>query len=663
MIQSLHIYGSFYSKGAEHLYTYVAPGTTAPDVSVNNYIFDFRSYVGFVSQCYALWCTAEGWWISVLAINKKHDDRQGLVEVAFCLGKNRPKNGAEAVKFLDCAINDFVHNKPAYYETQETTKIENFGPSQHFWNDAETQQWLEAHPLELVPYTQCRPFTLGEMPTPVYRAYATPDELASALNFLSQSSYGGACRVFLVPSDEAEKVVGMKRIVETLKRIFTIECPSGVQCNQPEANEGDRLTVTYTKSGFEPIIEHIAVGDTSRGSLNGTTYTLNSAEQLRLPFKKRVYIICRGNGLEISDVKVLCNGSELKKDEATNHFYYDASEGVEKVKVSVTHSDYKKNEAEHRINKNRQEITIDLKQKDYNVIFEVGNLQFSAGSISKGSTEFVTLEKHGAQISDSSVRVKVGSSSASPYGVGSTGGRAPQPVDKSDLIEDLLEWKNTVIKGATFVVIGIFLCYGLYALGCWLEVGRAPWPFNQELKDSTIVDSTATLYPAEEDSVKQKEQEQFETEDTTYLKREDTWKKSALKSDKYKMLIDFITNGQIDDILACEWFLEGGPVNGYWLSIAEYLRQAQDPTNKSAVADIVKANAGRGENVTLSNMKDQLQGFYNHRNASGGGAVVPQGSGGHQGDGGAGGGNGRQGGGGGSGHQGGGGGGGRIFSD
>lgn len=99
-----------------------------------------------------------------------------------------------------------------------------------------------------------------------------------------------------------------------------------------------------------------------------------------------------------------------------------------------------------------------------------------------------------------------------------------------------------------------------------------------------------------------------------------------MKSAKYKTLMDYIANGQIDEILAQDWFPEGSEVNGYWTAIIRDLKKIKESgktTDFVSASKIVRENSGNGENVTLSNMYRRIEELAYHNQAkrqAGGGA-------------------------------------------
>lgn len=476
MINTLHIHGSFYGKAPQHLYTY---GEGAQKTTWQNYIWDTRPYTANIPQCYALWCTADGWWISVLAMNGKHSGgkRTGIVEMAFCLGHNRPKNGREAIKFLDGAINDFVHSKPELDPLLDVKKIENFGPGCHFWKDADTQQWLTTHPLELVPCSQGHPFNLGVMPVPAFRTYSSSEELATFLTSLGQKGYEQYARIFLVTSADGDKMRDRADYFDAplALNLLTIHCPIGVQCVQTEAKEGDELMVTYKKEGFEPIVKHILAGDATYGTASDSAYGLFPASQIGLRFCRRIYVDCHDEkGMAVNNARVFCNGLKLEQDMETLKLYHDCPENETSVKLRVSHENYETYDKIYEIRQNRQQITIPLVLKGYNVVLKIDEATLKAERVKVGSLEYCSLMKHGARISGDTIFLNVV--------------RVPQTLElepeahapskfaivKSKFLEELKH--NNILQGVTIGAIVMF-SYLFYSIYCWNALYHNPWPF------------------------------------------------------------------------------------------------------------------------------------------------------------------------------------------
>ena len=95
------------------------------------------------------------------------------------------------------------------------------------------------------------------------------------------------------------------------------------------------------------------------------------------------------------------------------------------------------------------------------------------------------------------------------------------------------------------------------------------------------------------------------------MKTSNIWDKESITSDQYRTLIDFITNGQVDEILNTDWF-NAGDANALWIQIYDTMKSHRE--KKEAIRGALQA-ASVNEKVMLETLNNRLQEIVNEQSA------------------------------------------------
>lgn len=160
---------------------------------------------------------------------------------------------------------------------------------------------------------------------------------------------------------------------------------------------------------------------------------------------------------------------------------------------------------------------------------------------------------------------------------------------------------SSPLKYVLYGLCGLIGIYLLYATVMAWSAGVA-WPFNSAAEKEQI---------AQEDSIKQEapqgaESATAETEDINYMRSTTSWDINKLKSQKYRQLADYIRTGNVDAIVAAQWFnaLDEPPA---FCDINNILRSLT-PERKTEASDIMKSS---GDIVNLSDIYSRLKSLNN----------------------------------------------------
>lgn len=581
-IKIIDVFGQFYKKGSDHYYTYYN-GIGDSDNKWKRFINDPRILPENVNKCYALWCTDEGWWISALIQPNPHDDRGGLAEVAFCLGGNRPSDGKQAILFLDRALQFFIASRPIL-SAEDVAKFD----KARFWNDEETIYWLNSNPLDLVPCYLRLSTLSGMLGNPAFRTYSSEEELYNTFTSLSQSGYEQYSRVFVVPSDFSTYMSSRATDITTavpLKIIYKIELLDPVHCsaNKTEINDGEIIKIVYQKEGFEPSESNIVVGGNSQfGYIDGNVFYVNDASTAGVEFYKLLYVRCKDeNGVTISNTKVSILGRDLNVDPVSG--LHSVLLHPQKINdFNVSHSDYNSKNVHIKDSelRNRGTIEVTLSAKGYSVRFLVGSQWINAQeSVLSGTTLYYDLMKYGKR-NGNIIEITLPAQNNSNLASGKPGISDYESPHEKGNHKSGKSLKDSIVWYTKWCSIALLLIYLIYALGCVFFVDRAPWPFTDDYEKTYVhkcthngCTSNNCLSSGDCICTCPACQQEKEISDTKYLKQNDIWVRSQLKSNKYKNLIDYICNAQIESILSqAPWFPEDN-TNGYWNKVLESLQK------------------------------------------------------------------------------------------
>ncbi len=147
-----------------------------------------------------------------------------------------------------------------------------------------------------------------------YRTSISIQELESIFSFPSQPEYSAyRCIIVVSASSSLRPGVKMPRITSQVKKLYTVVCPEGVTASTTQVYDGDRLTLTYTKEGFNTHTETIVAGTPAAYvKPDGSTLLARTAAQTGIRFIRRVGLkVTSAKGTDINGFTVSVNGRSI----------------------------------------------------------------------------------------------------------------------------------------------------------------------------------------------------------------------------------------------------------------------------------------------------------------------------------------------------------------
>ncbi len=432
-IKIAQISGQFYSKGNDNYYTYAVSKELSKDTSWKRYFFDLRRIINGIDKAYVIWHTDQGWWIGVCVKNDKHDESGGYAEIAFCLGNSRPENGREIIDFLDKAVDYFLTKRENLILAGEV--VNSNSDVRKLWKDEDTKGWLEKNSPRLKTCSRFSQFAQdGGF---AYRTYSTDEELGTALTQLSQSGYEKYANIFIIRKEDKNKITKAECIDDKIRirrRLHIKNATDGV-ANETEANEGDYISVIYTKAGYKSQKRDVSVGDKRYGDIQDDVFVIKEAKDVCSPikfYKEVSFKVTNEAGKELKDAYIIIGkdkwkniGQKISIYEGNNlkiqcEGYEDKDISIEELKTGniklekkkiclITKKDGKQeslleysigskeyNDFEKKGAKEQSNGSLILYK--YSVKFKVGDSTFnSKEEVIKGSKEYKVLKKEGAK--------------------------------------------------------------------------------------------------------------------------------------------------------------------------------------------------------------------------------------------------------------------------
>ena len=571
------------------------------DNSWVRHLFNPRDHVrpllsdGTDNKCFSLWYDdIYGWYYGEIR-QSPTDARDGYVMTALCTGKSVITNGDDVLKSFN-ELGSLFFGKD--YQTPKDL--------QEKCADG-VKEAISSLKLSVSTSTNSDIKKEGN----AYRIYHSKDELSLFFQYPIQSEYSKFDRIFFIPSSSAtaSNKSGYHEIKTPIQKVYNVTLPNNgnVTTNKQTVFDGDTIEITYHKAYCEDTIVSLPIDGNNNKYLTyqGKSISINDAAKAGVKFQRFIQIKVsseRGTSL-VSIIKYSSKACpSIKYD--IDHNGYIFPDGCKKYIIHFSADGYEGKDVELKdedFNTGLKQVSLKSKSQVYRVLLKTEDGVVS-GNISVNTDDpLYTYIKNASQKGESLIYKGF----SRPHG--------PVPKRKTSAFKKILY--------ILIVILGIWLLYAGY---CLLDADSTPWPFNSG-KNDLPVDSISTTV---DDSTR------TDTigcaQDIKYMKKEDTWDKKKIKSEKYKRLCDFIIKGQIDEITKVAWFDDLGNTNSYWqnkdgngiFDILKSIKDEDDLTQKGIAEQDMK-DCSVGDKIKLSLLKKKLQDLLKEGSATASSSVLP----------------------------------------
>lgn len=280
------------------------------------------------SECYILQDLPEGHLFSLIARNPLKPAGDGYEMISVMVDAGCSLTGKQLMAL-------FASLKKSLIDQAEVTE--------QSVTDALTTAQIPQEPVRLSSWIHI-PAPEGKMrEEAAYRTYISTNDLATILSFPSQPDYAPYRCVIVVPATASLRPgVKMPRITAAIRRQYTIVAPEGVTVSADRAFDGDRITVTFAKPGFDSRSETIIVGNPSAFTrIEGSTLKIKAPSECGIRFVRKVKLeILSAKGGAVKGYTVAVNGRSVNTMEPYVEFSEkDLAEGAT-VEIKVASNNY-----------------------------------------------------------------------------------------------------------------------------------------------------------------------------------------------------------------------------------------------------------------------------------------------------------------------------------
>lgn len=526
---------------------------------------------------YALWANDSGYYYSYVFRNKK-DFRGGYAIITLQLARGYKLKGADVLAVLRQLYVLLVEQ-----DSRTDMQVE-----------ALLRQWALPRLKQVNTAFKMNP-SGGE----AYCLFQSEAGLVERFSYIDQDAYRDYRIVWLVqnqPSALAADTAAFKCIKSPVVRKLTMVKPEGVNVSilaRLGANyccPGDSIKITYKKPGFEDVAKSCRVENNALMTLTDEEVVFKSAKDAGVSFSKTLRVRVMKNQENI-------RSSEVAKVNVVAKVRTQAGESAKQMAYNASTSCFETKMTE-------DEIMSLIPDKPIMVSAKMGEA---------GTSIDVQSNQIGLQYMNAPKLVlRVAPPVRHPLPA-DDGQKDPFAVER--LPERKPKWWHYALQGVVciFALIGLFTtCKAAYG---WI-VDNPDTKANDTVTEIPVPDgnagnseTTAANQPAAETS--NKPQAALEADDLNYLRGNDEWNPSEIKSEKYKKLLDDAKQGRWKSFADEANFKV--PNNKYQ-SVADKIRSLYSQQRGNQVADALRNDVSQGiiNLETISNSLKELQNRINN---------------------------------------------------
>lgn len=439
------------------------------------------------------------------------------------------------------------------------------------------------------------------------RTFMSSSELARQLSFCRQKEYAGCGFILFIPATVSMYPDRQLPVIaEPLSTRLIVVAPYGVTPSEPTVALTDRLSLTYTRDGFDSVKVEFEVGDTNRYvRISTPALVVNTASHAGIMFRTSVrYTVTDGvTGNSVPGFTLLINGrTASRSDDSFEITDRDFNAGEANITVSST------NYATWSLALKPSGLAT-LSPLDIRLMPDSGEfvlrLDFGGGriiehplSIEKGTTEYSNLragnfhgfrahriavsrpETYHIDLSAPAAVAESPKAALNPVNIS----RAEQPTDTDPSTghdddhhaparRRKLSWRKIMLLVALLLLIAAAVWFIFFHTSG--EKSPATTPDTEVSVTDTITAAAApdTLpQPAPQPAQPAQPAQPDETADLAYLNASKVWRLDSLRSDRYRSLITTLTTGNLDSIARHPYFATpGAATNNRAIDIVEFI--------------------------------------------------------------------------------------------
>lgn len=242
-----------------------------PDAIVRNFMS--------ARECYVMWQNPMGHYFGIITADPM-DPRAGRVMVTIMVDNGDAVAGRAIFSALSGLKKAFLEDR--LLSDDAVRKV------------LQSVGFPEA-PMKLASWNYNRPDEGARLSPICYRTYLSTRELETVFSFPNQPEYKRFHYIVVITATASLRPgVSVDRITAPVKKQYTVVCPDNVSASQEIVDEGDHLTLTFTKDGFNPRKENVTIGSPSPYvRTDGSALIIKTAEESGMSFTRKVRLSVR----------------------------------------------------------------------------------------------------------------------------------------------------------------------------------------------------------------------------------------------------------------------------------------------------------------------------------------------------------------------------------
>lgn len=275
-------------------------------------------------ECYVLQQSPKGHYISLIG----RDSERGVYMISMLVDDGCALTGRTVLALFSGLRKTWLQEGTLTDEATEGAMLEAGVP-------------LEPVCLQAWTYAAPAPETVIE--EAAYRTYMSVQELESIFSFPSQPDYESyRCVIVVSATTSLRPGVKMPRITVAIRKQYDVICPEGVTASAKMLYDGERLTLTYAKEGFDSHTESFVAGNPSAyAKYDGSTIRIRTSVQTGIRFVRRVPVkVTSSKGGSINGYTISVNGHSVSTAEPFIEFTEKDLEPGTEVEIQVASNNY-----------------------------------------------------------------------------------------------------------------------------------------------------------------------------------------------------------------------------------------------------------------------------------------------------------------------------------
>lgn len=628
-----------FGRGAEFKYGYpVVPLTDEPQ---NNWIkmdmvekdpFDARNYFPQATgPIYKMRVSTYGSYYALVAPSKYDTTGQnGYYSITLFIAKGTKYTGAQVRSTLN-ALNVVLYDANNFSAAASTLVEQCF--EQNGWVPVAQEPMIM--PVKSVPAYK-----------DAYREYSSESELDTIMQHAMQPEYTGCRWIYLVKTGMIPESQ-LSKLTTRIRVKYDVDClHEDVKVNKTVTTDGDLLNIVYSKPNFDDFAVSIKVGSTESSQYldySENRITVKSAKDAGVVFEKSIRVMLFDtDGKSVRAVpKITVNGTpspgsvvKVKDSDLGGKLHIKISAGLyEDAEDEI--------DADRLVRAPQMRVTLKPRVGGVKLNITIGGKEFSCvETLSPSDPLFQSLQRgtfngYKASRRQNSDEYDVDVTSGRSASVGGGSSRPAKIRDNENSKNSLLTRIITVLVTFAIGIAGGVILERSISASSTDEVAVASAETEDKHEESALIDQpkaepaneTVVEQPVEEPVVEEKTEEETpeeapattETEgvsripayeslsddeksDIKYLKSNDTWVPTKVKSQRFKDMFTQLNNGNIE-CLAMFDGLENDYVNGYVIRLSKDIKKLS-PEKREKAKKFLREN--KNGNIKMSWAAEQI---------------------------------------------------------